>query len=264
MPVRTRCALAMCAAGGHFQRYMVSELETTLTHKVRPGDTFEHIDHWVFDLDNTLYPPACDLFGQIDLRMASFIGDYLKVDEVEARRVQKDFYVEHGTTLAGLMAVHAMEPAAFLAHVHDIDVSVVTPDPVLGEAIAALPGTKIIFTNGSVRHAENVINRLGIAHVFSGIYDIVTTGYTPKPQAEAYARFIAASAVAPERAAMFEDIPRNLEVPHALGMTTVWVRPQSEAGPERYQRLSHEGGSEPHVHHATDDLRDFLVKLSKS
>jgi len=148
--------------------------------------------------------------------------------------------------------------------VHDIDVSVVTPDPALGEAIAALPGTKIIFTNGSVRHAENVINRLGIAHVFSGIYDIVTTGYTPKPQAEAYARFIAASAVAPERAAMFEDIPRNLEVPHALGMTTVWVRPQSEAGPERYQRLSHEGGSEPHVHHATDDLRDFLVKLSKS
>tara|TARA_R110002110_G_scaffold85482_5_gene222320 strand:- start:1628 stop:2356 length:729 start_codon:yes stop_codon:yes gene_type:complete len=240
---------------------MVSKTETNLAHATPPFRSFDHIEHWVFDLDNTLYPPACDLFGQIDLRMASFIGDYLKVDEVEARRVQKDFYVEHGTTLAGLMAVHRMEPAAFLAHVHDIDVSVVAPDPALGTAIAALPGSKIIFTNGSVRHAENVINQLGIAHAFSAIYDIVTTGYTPKPQAEAYARFIAASAIAPSRAAMFEDIPRNLEVPHALGMKTIWVRPQGEAGPERYQRLSHEGGDDAHVHHATDDLADFLREL---
>ena len=247
---------------GHFRGLMVSETETILTHATPPTNSFDHIDHWVFDLDNTLYPPGCDLFGQIDLRMASFIVDYLKVDEVEARRVQKDFYVEHGTTLAGLMAVHRMEPAAFLAHVHDIDVSVVTPDPALGAAIAALPGSKVIFTNGSVRHAENVINQLGIAHVFSAIYDIVTTGYTPKPQAEAYARFIAASAIKPARAAMFEDIPRNLEVPHALGMKTIWVRPQGEAGPERYQRLSHDGGDAAHVHHATDDLADFLRGLA--
>jgi putative hydrolase of the HAD superfamily len=246
---------------------MVSETE--ISNNAAPADStspsaargFAHVDHWVFDLDNTLYPPACNLFGQIDLRMASFISSFLKVDEAEARRLQKAYYVEHGTTLAGLMAVHKMEPAAFLAHVHEIDVSVVTPDPALGQAIARLPGRKIIFTNGSVRHAENVIGQLGIADVFDGIYDIVTTGYAPKPARDAYDRFVAASGIAPERAAMFEDIPRNLEVPHQLGMTTVWVRPQGEAGPERYQNLSHEGGDGLHVHHATDNLKTFLESL---
>lgn len=227
-----------------------------------PNSSFAHVENWVFDLDNTLYPPACNLFDQIDVKMAEFIAAYLKVDEVEARRVQKAFYVEHGTTLAGLMAVHKMEPLAFLAHVHDIDVSVVPPDAALGDAIARLPGRKVIFTNGSVRHAENVITQLGIGHVFDGIYDIVTTGYAPKPARDAYDRFVAASGIVPGRAAMFEDIPRNLMVPHDLGMTTVWVRPQGEAGPERYQRLSHEGGEAAHVHHATDDLTAFLLGLS--
>jgi putative hydrolase of the HAD superfamily len=222
---------------------------------------FEHVEHWVFDLDNTLYPPACDLFGRIDERMMAFIANFLGVDHAEAKRVQKDFYVEHGTTLAGLMAVHGLEPGRFLAYVHDIDVTAVDPNPALGAAIAALPGRKLIFTNGSVAHAENVIRRLGIADAFHDIHDIVTTGYAPKPRREAYERFVAASGIAPERAAMFEDIPRNLEVPHALGMKTVWVRPAGEAGPERYQRLSHEGGEAAHVHHATDDLTAFLGEI---
>lgn len=223
---------------------------------------FDHVEHWIFDLDNTLYPPECDLFAQIDEKMCDFIMRLLEVDAVEARRVQKDFYVEHGTTLAGLMAVHGIEPGRFLAHVHDIDVGVVAPDAALGRAIAALPGSKVIFTNGSVAHAENVIARLGIAHVFDDIYDIVSTGYRPKPGREAYESFVRASGIAPQRAAMFEDIPRNLEIPHELGMKTVWVRPAGEAGPERYQRLSHDGGDAAHVHHATDDLRGFLEGLS--
>ncbi len=222
---------------------------------------FGHVEHWVFDLDNTLYPPECDLFAQIDAKMCDFIMVLLEVDAIEARRVQKDFYVEHGTTLAGLMAVHGIEPGRFLAHVHDIDVGIVKPDEALGRAIAALPGTKVIFTNGSVAHAENVVARLGIAHVFDGIYDIVSTGYRPKPGRDAYESFVRASGIAPTRAAMFEDIPRNLEIPHELGMKTVWVRPQGEAGPERYQRLSHDGGEASHVHHATDDLRGFLEGL---
>src|SRR5690606_19863207 len=115
---------------------------------------FSHVETWVFDLDNTLYPPACDLFAQVDERMTAFIGDYLKVDPVEARRIQKDFYVEHGTTLSGLMAVHGLEPTGFLDFVHDIDVSAVAADAALGEAIARLPGRKLIFTNGSCAHAE--------------------------------------------------------------------------------------------------------------
>ncbi len=223
---------------------------------------FAHVEHWIFDLDNTLYPPACDLFGRIDERMMAFIADFLGVGDEEAKRVQKEFYVEHGTTLAVLMAVHGLEPGRFLAYVHDIDVSAVEPDPALGAAIAALPGRKVIFTNGSVSHAENVIRRLGIADFFHDIHDIVTTDYAPKPRREAYERFIAASGVAPARAAMFEDIPRNLAVPHALGMKTVWVKPEGDAGPERYQRLSHEGGDAAHVHHATDDLTAFLRGLA--
>lgn len=226
-----------------------------------PG-RFSHVEHWVFDLDNTLYPPACDLFQRIDEKMCDFIMRFLDLDAVEAKRVQKEFYVEHGTTLAGMMAVHGVEPAAFLAHVHDIDTSAVAPNAMLGRAIASLPGRKFVFTNGSAAHAENVIARLGIADVFDGIYDIVATGYAPKPRREAYERFIAASGIAPRRAAMFEDIPRNLEVPHVLGMTTVWVRQKDEAGPERYQRLSHEGGDAPHVHHVADDLTEFLERLS--
>ena len=224
---------------------------------------FNEVEHWVFDLDNTLYPPRFDLFGQIDTRMAEFIAAYLGVDETEARRVQKEFYVEHGTTLAGLMAVHRMEPQAFLDYVHAIDVSVVPPDPALGEAIARLPGRKVIFTNGSVKHAENVAGRLGILGVFDGVYDIVTTEFAPKPHSLAYERFLKASGINATRAAMFEDLPRNLEVPHALGMTTVWVRPQGEAGPERYQKLSHEGGDGDHIHHVADDLAGFLRALSK-
>ena len=250
--------LAKACEQGQFHANMVNKIEITFPRG------FNDVEHWVFDLDNTLYPPRFDLFAQIDNRMAEFIGSYLKIDETEARRVQKEFYVEHGTTLAGLMAVHQMKPQAFLDYVHAIDVSVVPPDPALSEAIARLPGRKVIFTNGSVAHAENVATRLGILDVFDGVYDIVTTDFIPKPQALAYKRFLAASGIEPSRAAMFEDLPRNLEVPHALGMTTVWVRPQGDAGPERYQKLSHEGGDGDHVHHVADDLTGFLQALIKA
>lgn len=218
---------------------------------------FSHVESWIFDLDNTLYPPACDLFAQVDERMTAFIGHYLGLDPLEARRIQKDFYVEHGTTLSGLMAVHGLEPAGFLDYVHDIDVTAVMADARLGEAIAALPGRKFIFTNGSVKHAENVARQLGIDHVFDGIFDIVTARYEPKPKRGAYEHFIAASGADPRSAAMFEDIARNLEVPHALGMTTVWVRP-GLIGPERHQQISHEGAGDGHVHHVTEDLAAFL------
>lgn len=219
---------------------------------------FGHVDTWIFDLDNTLYPPACDLFAQVDQRMTAFIGDYLGVDPVEAKRIQKDFYVEHGTTLSGLMAVHGMEPAAFLDFVHRIDVSGVSTDTALGNAISALPGRKIIFTNGSCAHAENVVRQLGIDHVFDGIYDIVTTGYEPKPRRSAYERFVEASGIEPARAAMFEDIARNLEVPHLLGMVTVWVKPGIR-GAERHHTYSHEGAEGPHIHHVTEELAGFLT-----
>ena len=227
----------------------------------KPGRNFDGLETWIFDLDNTLYPPACDLFAQVDDRMCSFIAEYLSVDSAEARRLQKGYYIEHGTTLSGLMTKHGMEPAAFLQYVHDIDVSGIAPNPALGALLRKLPGQKLIFTNGSVRHAENVVNRLGISDAFDGIYDIVATEYKPKPKREAYDLFLKKSRIDPTRAAMFEDIARNLLVPHEVGMTTVWIRP-GEAGPERHQMLSHEGGDGPHVHHVADDLTQFLNAIS--
>ncbi|MGB5093803.1 MAG: pyrimidine 5'-nucleotidase [Parvibaculum sp.] len=225
----------------------------------RPG-VWSHIDTWIFDLDNTLYPPACDLFAQVDRRMCAFISGLLEVDEAEAKRLQKTYYVDHGTTLSGLMAVHGLDPAGFLDYVHDIDVSGVAPNMALGQAIAALPGRKVIFTNGTVAHARNVAGQLGIAPVFDGIYDIVTTGYEPKPRASAYERFLAVSGIEAARAAMFEDMARNLLVPHELGMTTIWVQPPLPAPEEtaRHLRLAHEGSDGPHIHHATQDLTGFL------
>lgn len=239
--------------------------DTPLRTASDPGLTaWSQIDTWIFDLDNTLYPPACDLFAQVDQRMCAFIAAYLDVDEAEAKRLQKTYYVDHGTTLSGLMAVHGLDPAGFLDYVHDIDVSGVAPDLALGQAIAALPGRKVIFTNGTVAHARNVAGQLGIADVFDGIYDIVTTDYEPKPRASAYERFLAASRIEATRAAMFEDMARNLVVPHEMGMATIWVRPPLPAPEEtaRHLRLAHEGSDGPHIHHATQDLTGFLNGIS--
>ncbi len=221
---------------------------------------FLHIETWVFDLDNTLYPPACDLFSQVDVRMRDFISDFLNVDPEEARRLQKLYYVEHGTTLNGLMQMHDLAPKAFLDYVHQIDVSHIAPSKTLDQAIERLPGRKVIFTNGTVAHAENVTNQLGITHHFDAVYDIVAVDYTPKPAAEAYDRFVTGTGIDPRRSAMFEDIARNLLTPHDLGMTTVWVRP-GEPGPEKHQQMSHEGSEGDHVHHVTDDLTEFLQGL---
>lgn len=221
---------------------------------------FLHIETWVFDLDNTLYPPECDLFSQVDVRMRDFISDYLNVDPEEARRLQKHYYVEHGTTLSGLMKVHDLAPKAFLDYVHQIDVSHIAPADDLNQAIERLPGRKVIFTNGTVAHAENVTEQLGITHHFDAVYDIVAVDYIPKPAVQAYERFVSGTGINPTRSAMFEDIARNLQAPHDMGMTTVWVRP-GEPGPEKHQQMSHEGADGGHVHHVTDDLTEFLQGL---
>lgn len=215
---------------------------------------FEHVETWLFDLDNTLYPSSCDLFAQIDARMTSYITRLLDLPAEEARRLQKHYYREHGTTLSGLMARHRVDPRDYLAFVHDIDVSVVPPNPALDEALARLPGRKVIFTNGSVSHAQNVVDRLGITQHFSAIFDIEAAGYLPKPAPATYARLIDATATRPRAAAMFDDIALNLKAAHALGMTTVWIRTMRDYSP----------GGEPHegdhIHHAADDLTLFLTE----
>ena len=207
-------------------------------------------DCWVFDLDNTLYPRSCDLFSQIDIKMKTFIAELLGVDVEEARRIQKQYFRTHGTTLRGLMDNHGLAPSAFLDYVHDIDVTPVPPNPALDVALGRLPGRKIIFTNGSVRHAENVVTRLGVAHHFEGVFDIIAAEYRPKPDRLAYDAMCRIHAVEPTRAVMIEDIARNLEPAHALGMTTVWVRSDHDH--------SMEGADGPHVHHVIDELVEWL------
>ncbi len=215
---------------------------------------------WIFDLDNTLYPAECNLFAEVDTRMGEFIAKYLGVPFAHARHLQKSYYRQFGTTLAGLMRVHKMDPEAFLAYVHDIDLSVVREAPELRSAIGALPGRKLIYTNGSRRHAERVAEKLGVLDQFEDICDIIACEYVPKPEADAFDRMVRLHGVEAAEAAMFEDMPHNLEVPHVLGMKTVLVHSSYHDHPvqleiERWQVLP------AHVHHLTRDLRGFLEDL---
>jgi putative hydrolase of the HAD superfamily len=189
-----------------------------------------HIETWIFDLDNTLYPASANLFGQIDVRMAAYIQKLLSCDPEEARRVQKGFFHSHGTTLSGLMSEHGVAPSDFLDYVHDIDVSVIAEDRRLVEAMARLPGRKLIFTNADAAYAERVLAQLGFDGHFEAIHDIHAAGYAPKPNPASYAAMCEALGVTPERALFVEDMARNLKPAKALGMTTVWVDNGSEWG----------------------------------
>lgn len=228
-------------------------------------DPFGHVDHWVFDLDNTLYPARCNLFAQVDVRITDYIAKALGLDRETARIKQKDYYLRHGTSLRGMMIDHGMEPAEFLAYVHDIDVTPVDPSPLLAASLKVLPGRKLVFTNGSVRHAENVLARLGVADHFDGIFDIVAADYVPKPDPAPYATMIKRFGLTPDRAAMVEDLHRNLLPAASAGMTTVWVRTDSEFSRpdlkvgEVKPQPEHPGS---HVHHVIEDVEAWLADLT--
>ncbi len=218
---------------------------------VAGGRPLGEIETWIFDLDNTLYPGSCRLFDQIHARMQSFIAERLGLSPEEALVVQKTYFREHGTTMRGLMTVDRIDPHEFLAYVHDVDLACVPPDPVLAAALAALPGRKIVHTNGSVRHAERLLDHLGISRSFCGIVDIAMAGFEPKPAPAGYRELIRRHAVVPETALMVEDMARNLVPAAALGMTTAWVR-----GTVDWAVAGAEGD---HIHHRVDDLGGFLA-----
>lgn len=209
-----------------------------------------HVDTWIFDLDNTLYPPTIDLFSQIDVRMKQYIARELKLPEDEAFVLQKKYYRAHGTTLRGLMLNHGTDPDGFLDFVHDIDHSVLAPHAELRAALTALPGRRFVYTNGSRRHAEQVLARLGVDDLFAGIFDIRAGAYLPKPQPEPYRLMTAGFGIDPQRAAMFEDSFLNLKPAADMGMITVWVRhPEHTPGP---------GDDLSHCRYVTDDLIGWL------
>ena len=175
--------------------------------------SFASVETWVFDLDNTLYPHDLNLWQQIDDRIRSFVSNFLKVSKDEAFRVQKDYYKRYGTTMRGLMAEHGMKPDDFLEFVHEIDHSPLLPNAELGDAIEKLPGRKLILTNGTRKHAEAVMQRLEIDHHFEDVFDIAAADLDPKPLPQVYDRFLKKHGVDPRKAAMFEDLARNLSVP---------------------------------------------------
>lgn len=208
-------------------------------------------DVWLFDLDNTLYPSRCNLFAQIDVRIGRYIADRLKVDLEEARRVQKQYWREHGTSMRGLMTLHGVDPRHMLAYVHDIDYSPVQAAPALDASLAALPGRKLIFTAGDVPHAERVMERLGVAHHFEAIFDIEAGDYWPKPHQAIYDKLVLKHGVDPKRAAMADDISANLKPAGAMGMRTVWIRTE--------ESVKRAGVDLDHIHHQTDDLASWLA-----
>lgn len=218
---------------------------------------FAHVTDWVFDLDNTLYPHATNLFSQIDVKMTAYVSELLQLPREEARALQKQLYQEYGTTLAGLMKRHNIDPDDFLRKVHDIDYSWLSPDPALGEAITALPGRKFIFTNGNRSHAERAAGQLGILDHFDDIFDIVAAGLTPKPAPETYDKFIALHRIAGPKAVMFEDLARNLIVPKSLGMRTVLVVPRNFE-PTFSEIWESDPAYDDSVDFVTDDLGSFL------
>lgn len=208
----------------------------------------DRVKVWIFDLDNTVYPPSSDLFPQIDARMKAFISDLLDLDHEAAFKLQKKYYHEHGTTLRGLMLNNAVSPESFLDYVHDIDHSTLPPDPALAAALARLGGRRVIYTNGSKYHAEKVLNQLGITDLFAEIFDITTHDYRPKPDPEPYREVLRQLGVPGTDCAMFEDIERNLEPAEALGMTTVFVTPEAATRPKP-----------PHCTYMTGNLTEWLL-----
>jgi len=215
-----------------------------------------HIDTWIFDLDNTLYPARANLFAQIDVRMGAFIEALLGCDPVEARRVQKRFFTNHGTTLRGLMDEHGVEPRGFLDFVHDIDVGVVEHDRRLVDAMARLPGRKLVFTNADKRYAARVLARLGLEAGFEAVHDVEDMDWWPKPDPRAYAGLITRHDIEPTRAVFVEDMARNLTPAKALGMTTVWVDNGSEHGGH--------GASPDHIDVTIADVGEWLDSLAVS
>ncbi|MEX0407620.1 pyrimidine 5'-nucleotidase [Aquibium sp. LZ166] len=223
---------------------------------------FEGITDWVFDLDNTLYPHHSNLFSQIDVKMTAYVSELLQLPRDEARALQKELYLQYGTTLNGLMERHGIDPDDFLQKVHDIDYSWVAPHPELGEEIRKLPGRKFIFTNGDRNHAERTARQLGILDHFDDIFDIVAAGLVPKPARETYDKFSALHRVAGPQAAMFEDLARNLAVPKALGMTTVLIVPKNfePTFSEIWERNPDDADD---VDYVTDDLAEFLRTINR-
>ncbi|MDE0590103.1 pyrimidine 5'-nucleotidase [Halocynthiibacter sp. C4] len=217
------------------------------SHLRGPAADFTHVSQWVFDLDNTLYPPEDALFSQIEVRMTDYVMQALNVPRHEANHLRQHYWRTYGTTLAGLMDEHGVDPAPYLTHVHEISLDHMQEDLELSTRIKSLPGRKIVFTNGTAPYAERVLAARGLSGLFDAVYGVEHANFRPKPERRAFEAVFTRDGIAPEKAAMFEDDPRNLQAPHEMGMRTIHVAPVAERA--------------AHIHHHTDDLSGFLSRI---
>jgi putative hydrolase of the HAD superfamily len=225
----------------------VPPAENTLARRDRHD--FRDISHWVFDLDNTLYAASGGLLDTIEQRICLFVQRELALEYDAAWKVQKDYFHQYGTTLTGLMEKHGTDPEHYLSFVNDVALDF-APDPHLRAGLERLPGRRVVFTSNCGRHAERVLDRLGITHLFDDIFDMRRTGFAAKPMPAAYHAALSEGVLSPSGAAMFDDLPANLEIPASLGMTTIWLRPEAQASERRN-----------YIHFEADDLAEFLHSI---
>ena len=216
--------------------------------------SFKLIKFWIFDLDNTLYSGKTKVFEQVDKKMSKYISDKLNVSVEEARKIQKNYFYEYNTTLNGMIKNHKIDPGEFLEFVHDINIDFLKKDPDLAKEIEKLNGKKIIFTNGSRKHALNVTKRIGIDHLFDDIFDIVDCNFIPKPSIEPYKKLIEKHKIDPKLCVFVEDIARNLKPAYEMGMKTIWI--------ENDEPWASKFSDSEFVNYKTNNLSEFLRKIN--
>ena len=214
----------------------------------------QSIKFWIFDLDNTLYSGNTKVFEQVDKKMTEYISKKLKVDKEEAKKIQKKYFHEYNTTLNGMVKNHKINANEFLEFVHDINIDFLQKDPSLAKEIEKLEGIKIIFTNGSRKHALNVTKRLGIDQLFDDIFDIVDCDFIPKPLMEPYKKLVKKHKIDPKLCVLVEDIARNLKPAYEMGMKTVWI--------ENEEPWASKFSDSNFINYRTNNLSEFLKKIN--
>ena len=216
--------------------------------------SFKSINCWLFDLDNTLYSGKTKVFQQIDKKMSQFISEKLNVDIKKAKEIQKSYFYEYNTTLNGMIKNHKIDANEFLEFVHDIDINFLKNDTALKKEMEMLDGKKIIFTNGSKKHAMNVTKKIGIQHCFDDIFDIVDSDFVPKPSIEPYKKLVEKHKIDPKLCVFVEDIARNLKPAYEMGMKTIWV--------ENDEPWARKFSDSNFVNYKTKNLSEFLRKIN--
>ena len=216
--------------------------------------SLQTIKCWIFDLDNTLYSGKTKVFDQVDKKMSKYISKKLNISELEAKKIQKNYFHEYNTTLNGMIKNHKIDANEFLEFVHDINIDFLKKDIPLINELEKLNGKKIIFTNGSRKHAINVTQRIGIDHLFDDIFDIVESEFIPKPSIEPYKKLVKKHNIDPNLCVFIEDIARNLKPAYEMGMKTVWI--------ENDEPWAKEFSDSSFVNYTIDNLSEFLKKIN--